>query len=184
MNNIYIRIARIFWQLLLLPWRFLFAFVPPCHIAHGWISFICSLLFISGIAYIVTKITDLISCVTGFISHSMISQYTSFEFLVIQSCLVSSASFKFFFLYSPPLTGLNAYVIAFTALASGTSWPDLVASKIAAERQKTADSAIANITCRSASPFTSHSCFMVRNMSSYYNTTWITLNLFLNDISC
>lgn len=46
------------------------------------------------------------------------------------------------------LAGINAYVIAFTALASGTSWPDLVASKIAAERQTTADSAIANITCR------------------------------------
>lgn len=44
--------------------------------------------------------------------------------------------------------GINAYVIAFTVLASGTSWPDLVASKIAAERQLTADSAIANITCR------------------------------------
>ncbi|KAK7277755.1 hypothetical protein RJT34_22771 [Clitoria ternatea] len=107
LNNIYLRIARIFWQLLLLPWRFLFAFVPPCEMAHGWISFICSLIFISGIAYIVTKLTDIISCVTG----------------------------------------INAYVIAFTALASGTSWPDLVASKIAAERQKTADSAIANITC-------------------------------------
>ncbi|KAL9318141.1 hypothetical protein ACSQ67_014658 [Phaseolus vulgaris] len=106
-KNMYLLLPRIFWQLLLLPWRFLFAFVPPCQIAHGWISFICSLLFISGIAYIVTRITDLISCVTG----------------------------------------INAYVIAFTALASGTSWPDLVASKIAAERQKTADSAIANITC-------------------------------------
>ncbi|KAL0315228.1 UNVERIFIED_CONTAM: Magnesium/proton exchanger, partial [Sesamum calycinum] len=43
--------------------------------------------------------------------------------------------------------GISAYVIAFTALAAGTSWPDLVASKIAAERQLTADSAIANITC-------------------------------------
>ncbi|KAK7269681.1 hypothetical protein RIF29_22415 [Crotalaria pallida] len=107
LSNVYLRIGRIFWQLLLLPWRFMFAFVPPCHIAHGWISFICSLIFISGIAYIVTKLTDLISCVTG----------------------------------------INAYVIAFTALASGTSWPDLVASKIAAERQITADSAIANITC-------------------------------------
>ncbi|KAL6499475.1 hypothetical protein OROGR_027385 [Orobanche gracilis] len=42
---------------------------------------------------------------------------------------------------------INPYVIAFTALAAGTSWPDLVASKIAAERQLTADSAIANITC-------------------------------------
>lgn len=107
LNNIYLRVARIFWQLLLLPWKLLFAFVPPYQIAHGWIAFICSLIFISGIAYVVTKLTDLISCVTG----------------------------------------INPYVIAFTALASGTSWPDLVASKIAAERQLTADSAIANITC-------------------------------------
>ncbi|XP_062143312.1 magnesium/proton exchanger isoform X2 [Alnus glutinosa] len=107
LNNVYLRLARVSWQLLLVPWRLLFAFVPPYQIVHGWIAFICSLLFISGIAYIVTKLTDLISCVTG----------------------------------------INAYVIAFTALASGTSWPDLVASKIAAERQTTADSAIANITC-------------------------------------
>lgn len=106
-KNIYVWLARISWQLLLAPWRLLFAFVPPYLIAHGWIAFICSLMFISGIAYIVTELTDLISCVTG----------------------------------------INAYVIAFTALASGTSWPDLVASKIAAERQTTADSAIANITC-------------------------------------
>ncbi|AES82424.1 magnesium/proton exchanger, putative [Medicago truncatula] len=41
--------------------------------------------------------------------------------------------------------------LSFTALTSGTSWPDLVVSKIAAERQKTADSAIVNITCRSSS---------------------------------
>ncbi|PKI31518.1 hypothetical protein CRG98_048099 [Punica granatum] len=102
-----LRFARLSWQLLLAPWRFLFAFVPPYQIAHGWIAFICSLIFISGIAYVVTNFTDLISCTTG----------------------------------------INAYVIAFTALAAGTSWPDLVASKIAAERQTTADSAIANITC-------------------------------------
>ncbi|XP_010914460.1 magnesium/proton exchanger 1 isoform X3 [Elaeis guineensis] len=102
-----LRLARVLWQLSLAPWRLLFAFVPPYQIAHGWISFICSLIFISGIAYVVTQLTDQISCVTG----------------------------------------INPYVIAFTALASGTSWPDLVASKIAAERQVTADSAIANITC-------------------------------------
>ncbi|GFY98699.1 magnesium/proton exchanger [Actinidia rufa] len=107
LNNNYLRLARIIWQTLRAPWRFLFAFVPPYQIAHGWIAFICSLVFISGIAYIVTQLTDLISCVTG----------------------------------------INAYVIAFTALAGGTSWPDLIASKIAAERQTTADSAIANITC-------------------------------------
>lgn len=106
-RSICIRMGKFLWQLILLPWRFLFAFVPPYHVAHGWIAFICSLIFISGIAYIVTKLSDLISCVTG----------------------------------------INDYVIAFTALAAGTSWPDLVASKIAAERQTTADSAIANITC-------------------------------------
>ncbi|XP_057535923.1 magnesium/proton exchanger [Amaranthus tricolor] len=104
---IYAKSLRFLWYLLLLPWKVMFAFVPPYQIAHGWISFICSLMFISGIAYVVTKITDMISCVTG----------------------------------------INAYVIAFTALAAGTSWPDLVASKIAAQRQTTADSAIANITC-------------------------------------
>lgn len=102
-----ISFGRVLWHFVVAPWRLLFAFVPPYQIAHGWIAFICSLMFISGIAYIVTRFTDLISCVTG----------------------------------------INAYVIAFTALAAGTSWPDLVASKIAAERQTTADSAIANITC-------------------------------------
>ncbi|XP_051118901.1 magnesium/proton exchanger [Andrographis paniculata] len=107
LNNICLRGAKVFWELLLAPWRILFAFVPPYQITHGWVAFICSLIFISGIAYIVTKLTDMISCVTG----------------------------------------IHPYVIAFTALAAGTSWPDLVASKIAAERQITADSAIANITC-------------------------------------
>ncbi|KAG1365249.1 hypothetical protein COCNU_12G002490 [Cocos nucifera] len=107
-DNVCLRMARIFWQLSLALWRLLSAFVPPYQIAHGWISFICSLIFISGIAYVVTQLTDQISCDTG----------------------------------------INPYVIAFTALASGTSWPDLVSSKIAAERQVTADSAIANITCR------------------------------------
>lgn len=95
MNNIYIRIAQIFWQLLLLPWRFLFAFVPPCHIAHGWIAFICSLLFISGIAYIVTKFTDLISCVTGILSlndipvHLFTVPYRSKVALLVQHILIS-----------------------------------------------------------------------------------------------
>ncbi|EES10216.1 magnesium/proton exchanger 1 [Sorghum bicolor] len=107
MHSICLRFTTIFWNLIIAPWKFLFAFVPPYNIAHGWIAFICSLIFISGIAYGVTKLTDQISCVTG----------------------------------------VSPYVIAFTALAAGTSWPDLVASKIAAERQVTADSAIANITC-------------------------------------
>lgn len=110
LEGIFVKLAKIIRYLLFLPWRIMFAFVPPYDIAHGWIAFICSLLFINGIAYIVTRLTDLISCVTG----------------------------------------INAYVIAFTALAAGTSWPDLVASKIAVQRQTTADSAIANITCSNA----------------------------------
>ena len=64
-NNIYLRSARLCWQLIVAPWRLLFAFVPPYHIAHGWVAFICSLMFISGIAYVLTKFTDLISCVSG-----------------------------------------------------------------------------------------------------------------------
>ncbi|XP_042414312.1 magnesium/proton exchanger-like [Zingiber officinale] len=106
-DTFYLRATMILWKLTLMPWKLLFAFVPPYKIAHGWVAFIGSLIFISGIAYVVTKLTEGISCVTG----------------------------------------INPYVIAFTALAGGTSWPDLVASKIAAERQVTADSAIANITC-------------------------------------
>lgn len=78
MNNIYLRLARIFWQSLLVPWRVLFAFVPPYHIAHGWIAFICSLIFISGIAYIVTKLTDIISCVTGISPHQECHYLLSF----------------------------------------------------------------------------------------------------------
>ncbi|KAG6494436.1 hypothetical protein ZIOFF_049462 [Zingiber officinale] len=111
-DTFYLRATMILWKLTLMPWKLLFAFVPPYKIAHGWVAFIGSLIFISGIAYVVTKLTEGISCVTG----------------------------------------INPYVIAFTALAGGTSWPDLVASKIAAERQVTADSAIANITCRFHSP--------------------------------
>lgn len=68
-DSIYLRIAKSFWHLLLAPWKLLFAFVPPCNIAHGWIAFICSLLFISGVAFVVTRFTDLISCVTGTHPH-------------------------------------------------------------------------------------------------------------------
>lgn len=81
LSSIYLHISRIFWQSLLAPWRLLFAFVPPYQIAHGWVAFICSLIFISGIAYIVTKLTDLISCVTGFLPDWKLSP--SFHFFVI-----------------------------------------------------------------------------------------------------
>ena len=66
--------------------------------------------------------------------------------LTMDTTLSYLASVPSIYVFAFP--GINAYVIAFTALAGGTSWPDLIASKIAAERQTTADSAIANITCR------------------------------------
>ncbi|GLJ34086.1 hypothetical protein SUGI_0685220 [Cryptomeria japonica] len=106
-SGVPLRSLKILWRLINLPWKILFAFIPPSDIAHGWLAFIGSLCWMTGISYLLIKLTDLISCVTG----------------------------------------LNKYVTAFTALASGTSWPDLIGSKIAAERQTTADSAIANITC-------------------------------------
>jgi magnesium/proton exchanger len=65
MVSVCLRFTRIFWRLLIAPWKLVFAFVPPYHIAHGWVAFICSLIVISGIAYGVTKLTDQISCVTG-----------------------------------------------------------------------------------------------------------------------
>ncbi|KAL6653737.1 hypothetical protein ACP70R_008661 [Stipagrostis hirtigluma subsp. patula] len=132
MDSICLRFIRIFWNLIIAPWKLLFAFVPPYHIAHGWIAFICSLTFISGIAYGVTKLTDQISCVTG----------------------------------------ISPFVIALTALAAGTSWPDLVASKIAAERQVTADSAIANITC---SQFGEHICWHWGSMVNRHSVQLLCL---------
>ncbi|KAF9669323.1 hypothetical protein SADUNF_Sadunf14G0095800 [Salix dunnii] len=142
LNCIHQRVARFSWQLILAPWRLLFAFVPPYQFAHGWIAFICSLLFISGIAYILTKLTDIISCVTG--SNSLQIIPVSFPGAVDYHAISTHPLFSQMVYI---IAGINAYVIAFTVLASGTSWPDLVASKIAAERQTTADSAIANITC-------------------------------------
>ncbi|EFJ32948.1 hypothetical protein SELMODRAFT_84653, partial [Selaginella moellendorffii] len=46
------------------------------------------------------------------------------------------------------VTGISSYVLALTVLAAGTSLPNLMASKIAAEEYDTADSAIANINAR------------------------------------
>ncbi|KAG6551758.1 hypothetical protein Mapa_006849 [Marchantia paleacea] len=43
------------------------------------------------------------------------------------------------------VTGINRYAISIIVLASGSSFPDLIASKIAVERGNTADSGIANI---------------------------------------
>ncbi|CAN6381974.1 unnamed protein product [Urochloa humidicola] len=35
MDSVCLRLTRIFWNAIIAPWKFLFAFVPPYHIAHG-----------------------------------------------------------------------------------------------------------------------------------------------------
>ncbi|PRQ26392.1 putative sodium/calcium exchanger membrane region [Rosa chinensis] len=102
-RNFYLRMARIFWQLLLAPWRLLFAFVPPYNIAHGWVAFICSLIFISAIAYIVTQLTDLISCVT-------VNIYVGIGF----PWLIDTA--YNYFVYKEPLRIENAAGLSFSLL--------------------------------------------------------------------
>ncbi|KAI5074688.1 hypothetical protein GOP47_0010649 [Adiantum capillus-veneris] len=95
------------YEILVFPWKFLFALVPQPNVCHGWVAFVSSLFFITGISYVVTQLTNLLGDVTG----------------------------------------ISSFVIALTVVATGASWPDLAASAIAAHRQATADSAIANITC-------------------------------------
>ncbi|KAG0568944.1 hypothetical protein KC19_6G053800 [Ceratodon purpureus] len=92
-------------HLITFPWRFLFAFLPPPSLWHGWPAFLCALAYITAIANFLIKLANLFGCVTG----------------------------------------ISDYTLALTVLAVGTSWPDLIASKIAADHQPTADSAIANI---------------------------------------
>lgn len=77
MNSPCLRLTKAFWKLLIAPWKLLFAFVPPYQIAHGWIAFVFSLAFIAGVAYVVTKLTDLISCVTGLLMLEIFINFLS-----------------------------------------------------------------------------------------------------------
>lgn len=83
MVSFYLWIGRVLWKLILMPWRLLFAFVPPYQIAHGWIAFIGSLSFISGIAYVVTKLTEGISCVTGHLLYLVKKNFLRINILVV-----------------------------------------------------------------------------------------------------
>lgn len=104
-KNLALTAVEFIGYLITLPWRFIFAFLPPPSLLHGWAAFLCALAHITVIACFLIKLTNLFGCVTG----------------------------------------ISKYTLALTVLAAGTSLPDLIASKIAAEIQPTADSAIANI---------------------------------------
>ena len=95
-------------------------------IARGWIAFICSIIFIIRIGYVVTRLTDLSSCVTGFPSY----------WRSRVSCVTSDLRYFISFVSCYRYKWLSGYVIAFTVLAGGTLWPDFVASRIAAEHQQ------------------------------------------------
>jgi Ca2+/Na+ antiporter len=48
-----------------LPWKLLFALVPPVDYADGWLCFICSLLMIGGVTYIVGNMASFLGCTLG-----------------------------------------------------------------------------------------------------------------------
>jgi len=49
-----------------LPWKLLFAFVPPTDYCGGWLSFACSLLMIALVTAIIGDMAALLGCVLGF----------------------------------------------------------------------------------------------------------------------
>jgi solute carrier family 8 (sodium/calcium exchanger) len=49
-----------------LPWKLLFAFVPPTDYCGGWLSFVCSLLMIALVTAIIGDMASLLGCVLGF----------------------------------------------------------------------------------------------------------------------
>ncbi|CAK0788635.1 unnamed protein product [Prorocentrum cordatum] len=48
-----------------LPWKLLFAFVPPTDYCGGWLSFMCSLLMIALVTAIIGDMAALLGCVLG-----------------------------------------------------------------------------------------------------------------------
>lgn len=137
------------WHILVyyvsVPWKILFACNPPASLAHGWATFCSSLVCVIALAIAVIKLTHVLGCVTGMarldISGALCgSYYVQVSIFTLATCVC--------------FVGINAFVLAITVLAAGTSWPDLVASKIAVAHSDTADSGIANINARFASnPF-------------------------------
>jgi len=51
------------YHLLAVPWRVLFAVIPPRHIWGGWASFIVALTLIGAVTYVVQEVATLLGCV-------------------------------------------------------------------------------------------------------------------------
>jgi len=52
-------------HILSLPWKLLFAFVPPPDYADGWVCFVISLVFIGGVTAIIGDMAGLLGCTMG-----------------------------------------------------------------------------------------------------------------------
>jgi len=51
------------FHILNFPWKFLFAFLPPTSYGGGWISFICSLIWIALLSAILSDLAEMFGCV-------------------------------------------------------------------------------------------------------------------------
>lgn len=64
-KNLALTAVEFIGYLITLPWRFIFAFLPPPSLLHGWAAFLCALAHITVIACFLIKLTNLFGCVTG-----------------------------------------------------------------------------------------------------------------------
>jgi len=52
-------------HILSLPWKLLFAFVPPTEYANGWVSFFCALAMVGFVTVIIGDTAELLGCCLG-----------------------------------------------------------------------------------------------------------------------
>lgn len=52
----------IFMHVISVPWKLLFAFVPPVDYCGGWACFMCALVFIGGVTWLVGDMANLVGC--------------------------------------------------------------------------------------------------------------------------
>lgn len=58
-------VADYVMHIITVPWKILFAFVPPTDYCGGWLSFVCSLLMIALVTAIIGDMAALLGCVLG-----------------------------------------------------------------------------------------------------------------------
>merc|ERR1719321_1091341 len=52
-------------HLFAVPWKLLFAFIPPPDYAEGWVCFFIALIFIGGVTAIIGDMAALLGCTMG-----------------------------------------------------------------------------------------------------------------------